>query len=76
MAVTAGGTSLDHALDRAARVQAHPPCLWSAAMHVAAWREVARHALLEDQVDVLIVAVREWMHWRGVLDAAPVGAGM
>lgn len=67
--MTASATPLDHALDRAALAI-------GAAMHVAAWREVARHALLEDQVDVLIVAVREWMHWRGVLDAAPLGVGM
>lgn len=72
MAVIANATEIDRALDRAAvalMAEAHVAADKSlaAASLVGEWRTVLRHALHDGDVELAVVAAKEWGHWRAVL---------
>ncbi len=71
MAVLPGAEEIDVALDRAEKAltaeTAQPvDRVVAAATLVAEWRTILRHALNQNDVELAVLAAKEWTHWRGV----------
>jgi hypothetical protein len=73
MAVVPGADEIDRALDRAAQAltrEAHVPAdrALAAASLVGEWRAILRHALDRHDIELAVLAAKEWGHWRAVLE--------
>lgn len=72
MAVVANAGPIERALDRVAAVltDTSADSVTTAARIVGLWREIFDRAMDDGDSRLALVAAREWIHWRGVLDTA------